>query len=87
MDLVSAGAAVIACLANIGPGLGSVGPVDNFAHIPAFGKTVLIVEQNVFHTLKISDRGYVIENGKIIMSDTGEALLKDPHVKKAYLGI
>lgn len=55
--------------------------------IVSLGKTVLIVEQNVFHTLKISDRGYVIENGKIIMSDTGEALLKDPHVKKAYLGI
>lgn len=51
------------------------------------GKTVLIVEQNVFHTLKISDRGYVIENGKIVMSDIGEALLKNPHVKKAYLGI
>lgn len=43
MDLVSAGGAVIACLANIGPGLGSVGPVDNFAHVPAFGKSVLIV--------------------------------------------
>jgi trk/ktr system potassium uptake protein len=43
MDLVSAGAAVIACLANIGPGLGSVGPIDNFAHVPALGKTVLIV--------------------------------------------
>ena len=42
MDLVSAGAAVIACLANIGPGLGSVGPVDNFAHVPGLGKTVLI---------------------------------------------
>lgn len=51
------------------------------------GKTVLIVEQNVFHTLKIADRGYVIENGQIVISDTGEALLKDPHVKKAYLGI
>ncbi len=43
MDLVSAAAAVIACLSNIGPGLGSVGPVDNFAHVPAFGKWVLIV--------------------------------------------
>lgn len=43
MDLVSAGAAVIACLANIGPGLGSVGPVDNFAHVPDFGKSVLVV--------------------------------------------
>jgi len=43
MDLVSGGAAVIACLANIGPGLGTVGPIDNFAHVPGFGKTVLIV--------------------------------------------
>ena len=43
MDIVSAASAVLACLSNIGPGLGSVGPVDNFAHVPAFGKTVLIV--------------------------------------------
>lgn len=43
MDLVSGAAAVIACLANIGPGLGTVGPVDNFAAIPSFGKSVLIV--------------------------------------------
>ena len=43
MDLVSSGASVVACLSNIGPGLGSVGPVDNFAHVPAFGKMVLIV--------------------------------------------
>ena len=42
MDLVSAGAAVIATLSNIGPGLGSVGPTDNFAHIAPFGKLVLI---------------------------------------------
>ncbi len=43
MDLISGGAAVVACLANIGPGLGTVGPVDNFAAVPAFGKSVLIV--------------------------------------------
>ncbi len=43
MDLVSSGAAVIACLGNIGPGIGTVGPIDNFAHVPALGKTVLIV--------------------------------------------
>ena len=43
MDLISAGAAVIATLGNIGPGLGSVGPVDNYAHVPAFGKGILIV--------------------------------------------
>lgn len=43
MDLVSGGAAVVACLSNIGPGLGSVGPTDNFAHVPGFGKAVLIL--------------------------------------------
>ena len=41
MDLDSAGGSVIATLSNIGPGLGSVGPVDNFAHVPATGKLVL----------------------------------------------
>jgi len=41
MDLVSATTSVIATLSNIGPGLGSVGPVDNFAHVPDFGKGVL----------------------------------------------
>jgi trk system potassium uptake protein TrkH len=41
MDLTSAAASVVATLGNIGPGLGSVGPVDNFAHVPAFGKLVL----------------------------------------------
>ncbi|WP_305042971.1 TrkH family potassium uptake protein [Geoalkalibacter sp.] len=42
MDLVSGGAAVIATLGNVGPGLGSVGPVDNYAHVSPFGKSVLI---------------------------------------------
>ncbi len=42
MDFTSAGSAVIACLSNIGPGLGSVGPTDSFAYVPAFGKWVLI---------------------------------------------
>lgn len=41
MDLPSAGASVIATLSNIGPGLGSIGPTDNFAHVPAIGKLVL----------------------------------------------
>ena len=43
MDLVSAGASVIATLSNIGPGLGTVGPTDNYAHIAPFGKSVLIL--------------------------------------------
>lgn len=42
MDLVSGGAAAVACLSNIGPGLGTVGPVDNFALVPDFAKAVLI---------------------------------------------
>lgn len=55
--------------------------------IVSIGKTVLIVEQNVFHTLRIADHGYVIENGRIVIEDTGEALLTNPHVRTAYLGI
>mgnify|MGYP005844119437 CR=1 FL=1 len=51
------------------------------------GATVLIVEQNVFHTLKAADRGYVLENGEIVLTDDADALLENPHVRKAYLGI
>lgn len=50
------------------------------------GVTVLLVEQNVFKTLSIADRAYVLENGRIVLSGTGAALLSDEHVKKAYLG-
>ncbi len=55
--------------------------------IVATGVTVLIVEQNVVRTLSIADRGYVLENGEIVMSDSGAALLRDDHVRRAYLGI
>jgi len=55
--------------------------------VVGMGTTVLLVEQNVFHTLSIADRGYVLENGRVVMTNTGEALLKDPHIKSAYLGI
>ncbi|CAH1650421.1 branched chain amino acid/phenylalanine ABC transporter ATP binding subunit LivF [Hyphomicrobiales bacterium] len=51
------------------------------------GATVLIVEQNVFHTLKAADRGYVLENGEIVLTDSGKALLANDHVRQAYLGI
>lgn len=50
------------------------------------GITVLLVEQNVYHTLKLADYGYVLENGRIVLSGTGEELLESPHVRKAYLG-
>lgn len=55
--------------------------------VAATGTTVLIVEQNVFTTLKVADRGYVLENGSVVLSDTSEALLKNDHVRRAYLGI
>ncbi|HYD70280.1 ABC transporter ATP-binding protein [Azospirillum sp.] len=55
--------------------------------IVAMGATVLIVEQNVFHTLKIAHRGYVLENGQVTLTGTGAELLDNPHIKKAYLGV
>ena len=55
--------------------------------IVGMGTTVLIVEQNIVHTLRIADRGYVLENGEITMTGTGQELLDNPHIKKAYLGI
>jgi branched-chain amino acid transport system ATP-binding protein len=51
------------------------------------GATVLIVEQNVFHTLEAADRGYVLENGTIVLADRADALLVNPYVKTAYLGL
>lgn len=51
------------------------------------GTTVLIVEQNVFHTLNAADRGYVLENGEIVLADKADALLANDHVRQAYLGI
>ena len=51
------------------------------------GTSILLIEQNVFHSLKISDRGYVLENGAIALSGPGEELLENPHIRKTYLGL
>ena len=51
------------------------------------GTSVLLVEQNVFHALSISDRAYILENGERVMEGKGEELLKNEKVKKAYLGL
>ncbi len=48
---------------------------------------ILIVEQNVTRTLKMAHRGYVIENGRIVMEGPSATLLSNPDVKKAYLGL
>lgn len=50
------------------------------------GTTVLLVEQNAGKSLVISNRAYVLENGRIVLSGTGEELLQSEEVKKAYLG-
>lgn len=60
---------------------------DIIKTVSSQGITVLIIEQNVFHTLSIADRGYVLENGEISLSGTGKELLASPHVRRAYLGL
>lgn len=51
------------------------------------GVTTLLVEQNVRQSLELADRGYVLETGRIVLSNTGKKLLSDERVKKAYLGL
>ena len=51
------------------------------------GLTVLLVEQNVAVSLKISNRAYVLEDGRVVMSGSGEQLLHDDRVRQAYLGL
>jgi branched-chain amino acid transport system ATP-binding protein len=51
------------------------------------GTTVLLVEQNIYHSLLLSDKGYVMENGKIVLEGKGKELLESEYVRKAYLGI
>lgn len=51
------------------------------------GTTVLLVEQDVKHSLSLSDRGYVLEHGRIAMEGPANELLDDPHIKTAYLGL
>ena len=55
--------------------------------INAEGVTVLLVEQNVRQTLKMCDRAYVLENGRIVMEGSGRDLLQNDEVKEAFLGI
>jgi len=55
--------------------------------IKAQGIPILLVEQNVKHSLDLSDRGYVLENGRIVLEDKGERLLENKDIKKAYLGM
>jgi branched-chain amino acid transport system ATP-binding protein len=51
------------------------------------GTTIMLVEQNVPRALQLSHRGYVIENGRLVLEGTRASLLASPHVKQAYLGL
>jgi branched-chain amino acid transport system ATP-binding protein len=59
---------------------------DIIRQIRAEGVTVVMVEQNAFAALALSDRSYVLEQGRVRLTGTGRDLLDDPHVKSAYLG-
>lgn len=65
--------------------------VDEVFHIierlKAAGTSILIIEQNLTKALKVADRGYVMENGRIVLEGAGLDVLNNPDVKKAYLGI
>jgi branched-chain amino acid transport system ATP-binding protein len=57
------------------------------ARIRAEGLAVLLVEQNVMQSLAIADRAYVLEQGRFTLSGTGAALIDDPRLRQAYLGL
>jgi branched-chain amino acid transport system ATP-binding protein len=61
--------------------------IEAICRINERGITVLLIEQNVHFSLPISHRAYVLEQGRVVLEDTGAALLENPHVRVSYLGI
>jgi branched-chain amino acid transport system ATP-binding protein len=57
------------------------------AEINALGVTILLIEQNVHQALRVAHRAYVLETGRVVLTGTGEELLNNDHVKKAFLGM
>jgi len=60
---------------------------DIVRNLKKAGTTIFLVEQNAHAALAVADRGYVLETGRVVMSDKGKALLDDARVKEAYLGV
>jgi branched-chain amino acid transport system ATP-binding protein len=60
---------------------------DTLQRVNGDGMTIMLVEQNVPRALQLSHRGYVLENGRIVLEGTRESLRASPHVKQAYLGL
>lgn len=61
--------------------------VDQILRVRDDGVTVLLVEQNAEMALAISDRGYVLETGRVVLSGSGQSLLADDQVRDVYLGV
>jgi branched-chain amino acid transport system ATP-binding protein len=61
--------------------------LDTVVAINREGVSVLLVEQNLQQSLRRSHRGYVLENGEIVISGVGQALLDDPRTREAFLGL
>ncbi|EMT6575755.1 MULTISPECIES: high-affinity branched-chain amino acid ABC transporter ATP-binding protein LivF [Providencia] len=59
---------------------------DTIQQLREEGMTIFLVEQNANQALKLADRGYVLENGHIVLEDSGQALLANEAVRSAYLG-
>ena len=60
---------------------------DIITRVRAEGAAVLLVEQNVLKALEVADRAYVLEQGRIVTSGLPDELLKQPHIREAYLGV
>ncbi len=61
--------------------------LDSVKALKEAGLTILLVEQNVQHALEISDRGYILENGRVVHEGRAADLLRDDEVREAYLGM
>jgi branched-chain amino acid transport system ATP-binding protein len=61
--------------------------LDTVSKINEDGVTILLVEQNIRDSLGVADRGYVLEEGKIILEGEGRELLSNSHIKEVYLGL
>jgi branched-chain amino acid transport system ATP-binding protein len=60
---------------------------ETLQHVNDSGTTIMLVEQNVPRALQLAHRGYVLENGRLVLDGTRTALLASPHIKQAYLGL
>ena len=79
--LALAGSAILAF------GLYNVHSFSNVTEGGVLGMTLLLVEQNAHHALKLANRAYVLVNGEIRLSGSGAELLDNPEVRNAYLGM